>query len=496
MRNVTNTELGQLAQSFGLSVDDDELDTVRAGVDGILAGTDAVFDLDDGSRSGPETRSWETPADDPHNALVHTCTVLPAEGHTGLLESLRFGIKDNIPVAGVPMTCGSEMLAETVASVDATVVERLRANGARIVVKTNMDEFAASGTGTHGSSKPIRNPHDLARTAGGSSGGSAVAVATGQVEVALGTDTGGSVRIPSSYCGVFGLKPTYGLVPITDVFEAAYTLDHVGILSNTLENSARTLEAMAGSDPDDVASVRAASSTEYEVGGYLSAVESPPDPSSIAVGVVEDGYGQAISDSVTETVENALGTLSAEGVTIERCTVPDFSHSKPIYAVINAAEIADNWLNRGVPYRRGTLNDEAYQAAFAQQQETESALIDDGYRSKILAGAALMRLDGGRSYVRAQQTRAILREQVDNALSDVDVLALPTMPDVAPPHDRIDAVEYPFGHNTRFANLTTHPALTLPCGTVDGLPVGIQLIGNRFDETMLYGVGKTVVDSL
>ena len=262
MRHLTADELVTLGERFDVDVDADRAADLTGTVNAMLDDLDALDDLapvaDAPSPTGadPGARTWRDPVDDPHGAVAADCSVPPsASGH---LDGVAVGIKDVVAVAGVPMRCGSATMRGVVPATDATVVDRLRAAGAAITAKTACDEFAGSARGTTGHGAPITNPHDDERTAGGSSGGSAAAVASGRVDAALGTDTGGSVRIPASFCGVVGYKPTYGLVPLTGVVENTYTQDHVGTFTEGLDDAAALVAAMAGAAESDPARLAAA----------------------------------------------------------------------------------------------------------------------------------------------------------------------------------------------------------------------------------------------
>jgi amidase/aspartyl-tRNA(Asn)/glutamyl-tRNA(Gln) amidotransferase subunit A len=280
----------ELAEEFMIELDGDEAGRVTSDVNSYLESLDLVDTIPVGQSEGAwENRSWSDPVSNPDNAIAVSCSV-PGDRDDSLeLSGVSVGVKDIIMVAGVPMQCSSALMRGFIPGTDATVVKRLLANGADITAMTNADEFAASGRGTTNYTGPIRNPHDPERVAGGSSGGSGVAVANEIVDVALGTDTGGSIRIPAGLCGVVGLKPTYGLVPLSGVVENTYTQDHVGPLTRSVRDAGRVLEAIAGKYRHDPASLQAAGRDEYQVGGYVDAVDAPPSAEDVRIGVLEDG---------------------------------------------------------------------------------------------------------------------------------------------------------------------------------------------------------------
>jgi amidase/aspartyl-tRNA(Asn)/glutamyl-tRNA(Gln) amidotransferase subunit A len=495
MRRLTADELVTLGEKFEIDVDDDRAASITETVNSMLAGLDALEEIpvvgDARSPTGadPGARTWTDPAENPHGAIAADCSVPPSSN--GPLDGTRVGVKDVIAVAGIPMRCGSATMRGFVPASDATVVDRLRAAGASITAKTACDEFAGSARGTTGHGAPITNPHDDERTAGGSSGGSAAAVAAGRVDAALGTDTGGSVRIPASFCGVVGYKPTYGLVPLTGVVENTYTQDHVGTFTDTLTDAAALLAAMAGADDADPASLAAAGRSEYRVGGYRDAVASPPDPADLRFGVLEEGTGEGVADRVEERTETAVDALNDAGATVRPVSVDSFHDARPIKNALSFVELATHWRDGAAPYRRGGV-DEIIQTGFARARAAASGELSDFYMSKLLAGARVVEAHNGRPYVRAQAARERLREAFEAALDDVDALLLPTMPDVAPPIAGVDDWTYDYARNTRAANVTRLPAVTVPNGTTSGLPVGLQLIGPAFHDADLLATAAAV----
>jgi len=499
MRQLTDAELVTLGDRFGIDIDADRATKLTETVNTMLADLDALEEIpvvdDAPSPTGadPGARTWANPEENPHGAVAADCSVPPSSN--GSLDGTRVGVKDVIAVAGVPMRCGSATMQGFVPARDATVVDRLRAAGASITAKTACDEFAGSARGTTGYGAPITNPHDDERTAGGSSGGSAAAVAAGRVNAALGTDTGGSVRIPASFCGVIGYKPTYGLVPLTGVVENTYTQDHVGTFTDSVADAAALLEAMAGADDADSASLAAAGRSGYRVGGYSDAVASPPDPSTLRISVLDEGTGEGVSDRVEGQTEAAVDALNDAGATVQSVSVDSFHDARPIKNTLSFVELATHWRDGAAPYRRGGV-DETFQTGFARARAAASGELSDFYTSKLLAGAQVVEAHDGRPYVRAQAARERLREAFEAALDGVDALLLPTMPDVAPPVDSADDWAYDYARNTRAANVTRLPAVTVPNGTASGMPVGLQLMGPAFHDADLLATAAAVTSVL
>lgn len=385
-------------------------------------------------------------------------------------ERLLFGIpialKDNYATIGLRTTAGSRVLAEWVPDHDAHVVSSLRAAGAVIVGKLNMHEFADGPTNDNPHWGRSLNPWDPDRTSGGSSGGSAVAVATAMCLGATGTDTGGSIRTPAAFCSVVGLKPTYGLVSRSGIVPFSSSLDHAGPMARTVADTARLLTVMAGYDPSDPAS-SSQPFTDYEaaLSGQVDRVVVGVEASYLTA-VMEPGVRAAFESALRE-----LRSLGAETVEV----------SLPILAASLAAETAILFPEAAAMH--GTTLDEH--------------LLDYGrdVRLSLLSG----RLYGAVDYVKAQAVRSLIRRELDVVLKRVDVLAMPTVV-IEPPQwgqdvYRIGDQEYDalnaFIRCTSPFNLSGHPALSLPCGLgTNGMPVGLQLVGRWFDESTLLNLGN------
>lgn len=501
MRAVTNDEIRELADSIGVDIGETELETIRTYVNENLAGLERVDEIRlDATPEPTGDREWWTPSESEHNGIVTRCDVAPTPSHSGALEGQTVGVKDIIAVAGVPMQCGSEAMVGYVPRRDAIVIERLRESGATIAAKTNCDEFAGGGRGVsyHGQ---MTNPFDPTRIPGGSSGGSAIAVATEQVDVALGTDTGGSIRMPSSHCGIVGLKQSYGLVPLSGIVENTYTIDHVGPMTSSVADAAAVLDAIAGKDRDDPASMQAAGRDEYEVGGYTAAVENAPSVSDVTIGVVAEGLGEGAAEddvdpAVVEHTEATIDRLADAGCAIEELSIDSWEAAGPIKRTLSYTELAANWRDGGAPLRRGGTVDEGYQAGFAARTRSNSSLVGAYYRGRMIAGAYLLSEDRGRTYTRAHAARCVLEDDLQDALGGVDVLATPTVAGLPPKTDEVGDPRWNYGRNTKPANVTGLPAITLPSGTEEGLPIGFQLMTGAFEDAALLATAATVEDVL
>lgn len=502
MEQLSATDVVELGEQYHLTVTNGEVDLVTTLVNSMIGHLDDVDDVALPRRpdsANPGERTWHEPASNPHNAISRWCDVPPAPDHAGLLDDLEVGVKDNITVQGVPMDCASEVMRDFVPTTDATAVKRLRQAGAHITAKTNLDEFATSPRGVTSYLGNITTPYSDEHIAGGSSGGSAAAVSAGSVDASLGTDTGGSVRIPASFCGVIGFKPTLGLVPSTGLVEYTYTFDCIGPITRTLHDAARLLAATAGKDTQDSLSLQAAGRDGYQIGDYVAAVEDPPDPEDVTVGVPDHALDDEHDESMREQTQAAIDRIDNAGVDVRQMSIDHFDQERPVKDCISVTELATHWRAGGAPYRRVGTSDETtsnYQVPLVRRAQSSSRELGVWAKSKHLAGAHLIENHLNRHYMRAQAAREVLRDDYDQALADIDALFTPTVPSTPP---RLEAAvdptqyfDYDYAHNTRAANVTRLPAISIPNGTIDGLPVGVQLMGGAFDEATLLGTAAAV----
>jgi len=371
----------------------------------------------------------------------------------GPLHGMPISIKDLINIAGQPTTAGSRVRADHIASRDATVVQRLRDAGAVIIGKTNLHEFALGTTSEESAFGAVHNPHDTSRSAGGSSGGSAAAVATGMGLASIGTDTGGSIRIPAAACGVVGLKPSLGEVPIDGVVPLSITFDHVGPLTRNVADAA-TIWAVIANRP-------------------IPRIDAPP-PNAITLGAL-GGYFTALLDAdVRRAFIGAIARLRAAGVAVEPRTVQGTDTIVEAYVNISLPEAA-HW--------------------HAPTLDARAADYQPPVRERLQRGRTISAVD----YLRGRDTRDVLMRAVDAALDKCDALVLPTLPMVAPIHGAAEvtmdngeklAVRAAMLRLTQLFNMTGHPAISLPIPT-EGLPVGLQLVGRRDRTDALLDVAAT-----
>jgi len=403
----------------------------------------------------------------------------------GPLADETVAVKDNISTEGVATTCASEMLENYVPPYDATVVEALKDAGATIVGKANMDEFGMGSTTETSAFGAAPNPVAPGRVPGGSSGGSAAAVAAGEADLALGSDTGGSIRNPAAFCGVVGIKPTYGLVSRYGLVAYANSLEQIGPLASTVEEAAALLDVISGPDEND-----ATTREEGEDSDYASAATG--DVEGTTIGVPTE-LVEGADEGVRERFEATLDDLESQGATVEEVSLPSVEHAVEAYYVIAMSEASSNLARfDGVRYGQSGGFEGNWNEAFSDSRE---AFGEEVKRRILLGTYALSAGYHDKYYKQAQDARAWVKQDFDEAFQSVDVLASPTMP--TPPFEQGDSLDDPLqmylaDANTVPVNLADLPAISVPAGETDGLPVGIQFIGPAFGEEEIIRVGSAV----
>ena len=414
---------------------------------------------------------------------------VPTDG--GRIAGVPIAVKDNIATLEFPTTCGSKILEGYRSPYEATVVRRLRQEGAVIVGKTNLDEFAMGSSTENSAYGPVRNPHDPARVPGGSSGGSAAAVAAGIVPGALGSDTGGSVRQPASFCGVVGLKPTYGRVSRYGLVAFASSLDQVGMFGRTVADAAELLLVVAGHDARDSTSV------DRPVPEFSEGRDAGAE--GLVVGVPAEYFGDALEPGVKARCQAALAALEANGAQIREVSLPHTEYALSAYYVIATAEASSN-LARFDGVRYG-LRDSAGEDLGEMYERTRTAGFGREVKRRILLGTfALTAGYHDQYYGRAQSVRGLVSGDFASVFGGgVNVLFTPTSPTVAfPLGARVqDPLQmYLADVFTVTANLAGLPAISVPLGTSDGLPVGGQLIAPQWGETTLFRAAFALEEAL
>ncbi len=401
------------------------------------------------------------------------------------LQGVPVAIKDNIATGDLPTTCGSRILRGYVSPYEATVVRRLRNAGAVVVCTTNMDEFAMGSSTEHSAYGPTRNPMDPSRVPGGSSGGSAAAVAAGITPIALGSETGGSVRQPASFCGVVGAKPTYGRVSRYGLVAFASSLDQVGVLGRTVADAAVGLRVIAGRDPYDATSVAAPVSDYTAAAARGSAADKPL--AGRVIGRPREYFPPGLDGETRARCDEALDALMKLGATVRDVSLPHTEYAIPVYYIVAPAEASSN-LARFDGVRYGLRVDA--EALVAMYEGTRSAGFGPEVTRRILLGTYVLSAGYYDAYYRkAQEVRALVADDFRRVFADgVDMLFTPTTP---APAFRIGAISDPYQMYlndifTATANLAGVPAISVPIGTAQGLPVGGQLIAPHFGEEMMF----------
>jgi aspartyl-tRNA(Asn)/glutamyl-tRNA(Gln) amidotransferase subunit A len=396
------------------------------------------------------------------------------------LAGVPVAIKDNMCVAGVRTTCASRILGNYVPPYTATAVKKLEEAGAIILAKTNLDEFAMGGSTENSAFGPARNPVDVNLVPGGSSGGSAIAVAAGHVPVSLGSDTGGSIRQPASFCGVVGLKPTYGRVSRYGLVAFASSLDQIGPFANNVADAARMLQVISGRDPFD------STSSNRPAPDYLSALTG--DIKGVRVGVPPECFGDGLDPEVKEQVEAGIRRLADRGAEIVEVRLPHTKYVIAVYYIIATAEASSN-LARFDGVRYGFRAEEARTLSEMYRKTRDEGFGAEVKRRIMLGTFVLSSGYYDAYYEKAQRVRSMLVDDFAEAFKKCDVIATPTAPTPAfkiGEKSNDPLAMYLGDIYTVTINLAGVPAISVPCGvSAAGLPIGLQLIGNHFDEARL-----------
>ena len=452
----------------------DKLDEIESRINEIK-----YFDRDPGYRPTFE--------EDPYNVFIRKCKV-KGESH-GLLSGKTIGLKDNIRLAGVPMTNGSRLAPGYVPVLDATVVERLLEAGGTIIGKLNMDSFGMGGTSETSDFGVPLNPHNREFSTGGSSGGSAAAVAASEVNISLGVDEGGSARIPASWCGVISIKPTHGLVPSFGITYLDHTIDYICPTASTVEDTAITLEVIAGEDKKDPQWIRG----QVNKVEYSKAKEE--NINGLKIGLIKESTEWSESENdVNKSIINTLKVFEKKGASVKTISLPWWGDTLPILHGI-LSHSASNMVESDLEgYSRGGACDPYWQGAFGKARRAGSNGFPTLLKVWMILGKYLRREYCSIYFSKAQNARLVITSMLDEIFKDIDVLVSPTTPMKA---SRITSNlkegswdgkgKIEMNRNTCPTNLTGHPAMSIPCGFgKNGLPIGIQVMGKKWDEYTLF----------
>jgi len=413
-----------------------------------------------------------------------------------LLAGIPLAVKDVILAEGVKCTAGSKILENYIAPYDATVIKKLKGKGAVILGKTNLDEFAMGSSTENSAFGPTRNPHDLTRVPGGSSGGSAAAVAANECIYALGSDTGGSIRLPASFCGTVGLKPTYGAVSRYGLIAFGSSLDQIGPMTKTIEDCKIVFEAIKGRDDMDSTSVEIPKikNRKLPAQGWSA---SGGKIKNLRIGIPKEYFTKGIDPEVEKVIKEAIKKYQDLGAKIEEVSLPHTEYALPAYYIINPSEASANLARYdGIKY--------GYSVAGGQQPATGNLLdvylqsrgegFGEEVRRRIMLGTYSLSAGYYQAYyLRAQKVRTLVKNDFEKVFKKVDCLLTPTSPFL--PFKIGERIEDPLSMYlvdvyTVSVNLVGLPALSLPCGQVHHLPVGLQIIGRPFEEDKILAIGQ------
>ncbi|MEO4055603.1 Asp-tRNA(Asn)/Glu-tRNA(Gln) amidotransferase subunit GatA [Solibacillus sp. CAU 1738] len=398
----------------------------------------------------------------------------------GPLFGLPIGVKDNIVTEGLETTCASKILEGFMPIYDATVVKKLREAGMITIGKLNMDEFAMGSSNENSAYKTTKNPWNIEHVPGGSSGASAAAVAAGEVPFSLGSDTGGSIRQPAAYCGVVGMKPTYGRVSRFGLVAFASSLDQIGPITRNVRDNALLLEAISGVDAND------STSANVPVPNYAAALNG--DIKGLRIAVPKEFLGEGVGEAARQSVLDALEVLKAQGATVEEVSLPHSKYALAAYYILSSSEASSN-LSRFDGIRYG-FRAEGVKNLMELYKETRAQGFGDEVKRRIMLGTySLSAGTYDAYYKKAQQARTLIKQDYDKVFENYDVIIGPTAP--TPAFKIGENVDDPM---TMYANdiltipinLAGVPAISIPCGFENGLPLGLQIIGKHFDEETIY----------
>jgi amidase len=500
VRRPEADDLRKIASEFHFTIPDDRMPVVRALLDGLLSPYDRLDEIDEGIGAPRYPRDGGAAPLPDKNPLGAWAWRVRIEGRPdGPLAGRTIAIKDNIAVAGVPMRNGTVLLDGYTPDQDATVVERVLDAGATILGKAVCESLCFSGGSHTSDSGPVRNPYDPERSAGGSSSGSAALVAAGEVDLAIGGDQGGSVRIPSCWSGIYGLKPTWGLVPYTGAFPIESSLDHLGPMARSTRDVALLLQAIAGPDGLDPRQHAGLAPADYvsALGGGAG---------GLRLGVVREGFGiQGLSEpDVDEAVRRAGRAFAELGAKVEEVSIPWHRDAMPVWNAValegaTAIMVAGESMAYGGKGRYSTgLVD-----AFGAGRRANGQRLSETVKLTVLAGRWMSEAHAGRYYAKAQNLARTAAAAYDAVLGEFDLLLMPTLPLKA---TRIPAPDAPLEEqvaralemipNTAPFDVTGHPAMNVPCAISDDLPVGMMLVGRHGDERTILRAAEAYEDQV
>jgi amidase len=483
----TPDELKTVGRQLGMTLSDADVAFFLETMGGSVAAYHAIEAMADPMPpvTYPRTPGYRPQGEENrHNAWYYKSEVQGAP--SGKLKGKRIALKDNVCLAGVPMMNGASTLEGYVPDVDATVVTRILDAGGTILGKVHCEYFCFSGGSHTSAAGPVQNPRKPGYSAGGSSSGSAAVVAAGEADMAIGGDQGGSIRIPSAYCGVYGLKPTHGLVPYTGIFPIELTLDHTGPMTARVADNALLLEVLAGPDGLDPRQVNVTTAA------YTNALTG--DAKGMKIAVVREGFGHANSEAdVDALVRKGAATFRQLGAQVDEVSIPFHLAGPAIWTPIAIEGATWQMLNgNGFGFNwKGLYVTSLIDAHSAWRQRADE--FSDTLKTTILFGQYALNKYRGHYYAKCQNLARTLRAAYDAVLRDYDLLLMPTLPLKAtrlpsPGAPRMEIIQRAFEMlpNTAPFDVTGHPSMSVPCGLSDGLPAGMMLTARHFDEMAIY----------
>lgn len=487
VQKPTPEQLREAADEVGLSLTDADVESYL----GLLAPNIDAYNVVDGLPDYlPEVKYPRSPGvrpapeDNPYNAWYVKTTVQGAA--EGKLKGRTVVLKDNVMLAGVPMMNGAATLEGYVPNVDATVVTRLLDAGATIVGKAHCENFCLSGGSHTNAVGPVHNPHKMGYSAGGSSSGSATLVALGEVDMAIGGDQGGSIRMPSAYCGIYGMKPTHGLVPYTGIMPIEIYVDHTGPMTANVADNALMLEVLAGSDGIDP--------RQYDVKTHPYSEMLQGGVSGMKIAVVKEGFGHPNSEADVDEANRAAADIFRRlGATVEEVSIPWHALAPAIWVPIGVEGLTQTMMwGDGYGVSRQDLYVTSLMDYHHRWRERANEMSETTKLLTVL-GTYIKNYYGGRYYGKAVNLSRQLAAAYDKVLAECDLLLMPTVPLKATPLPGPGASREEYVQralemiaNTSPFDITHHPAMAVPCGMRDGLPISTMLVGKRYDEPTIY----------
>jgi amidase len=487
VRMPTRDQLSAVAQRCGLSLDNASLDSFRALLEPYIESYKAVAAMPDEVPrvKYPRTPGYRPgPSENKLNAWYYKSSVMGAR--EGKLKGKTIVLKDNIMLAGVPMMNGAATLEGYIPDFDATIVTRILDEGGEIVGKAHCESFCLSGGSHTNATGAVHNPRKAGYSAGGSSSGSAALVAAGEVDMAIGGDQGGSIRMPASYCGIYGMKPTWGLVPYTGIMPIEIFVDHTGPMTNSVADNALLLEVIAGDD------------------GYDSRIKTPTlhtytqalgrGVKDLRIAVIKEGFGHHNSErAVDEKIRAGADRLASLGARVEEVSIPMHLDAVALWTPIGIEGLTQTMMY-GDGY--GVSRDDLYSTSlmdFHRSWRQRADELSETTKLFLMLGTYVRENYGSRYYGKSINIVRRLRAAYDQVLAKYDLLLMPTTPMKATPipgpgssREEHVARALEMLTNTAPFDLTHHPAMSIPCGMIDGLPAGLMLVGRHFDEPSIY----------